>query len=423
MINATEKDAINLMREIDLQKEELSEKEKRNIDILEILRKHGPISRPDISKEMGVNVVTISNYVDEFIKRNVVFEKELDVSEGGRRPLLLDLNPQAGYVIGVGLNLLNMVGLLVDLKGNIVTKTQIVRPKASVKEISESLLEIVREIMRRSKEYTANIRGIGVGVAGLINKKDGSVHWPQKMDHYYTYASVDLPLKNLMEKEFNLPTLIENDATTACFGEHWLQKDLGFKNCLYMFSGVGCGIMINGEVYRGAQGYAGEVSIYNYKEQDSFSCEIGNDCFLKRWEIDLGILEDAKKTLAANKEQAAKFFSLTSSALDNVDLKSVFIAGRARNEIALTVLERAAKRLGIKIAYLVNLLNPEAVIIGGGLEEAGEEFLNKVSQTVRDWAFKEATDDLKIAYSQLKENAVALGAASLVMQKVFAQLW
>jgi DNA-binding Lrp family transcriptional regulator len=149
------------MTEIDFQKEELTEKERRNIDILEILRRRGPISRPDISKEMGVNVVSISNYVDEFIKRNFVFEKELDVSEGGRRPVLLDLNAQAGYVIGVGLNLSNMVGLLTDLKGNIITKTQITRPKATVKEISESLLDITREILRRSKEFTPNIKGIG----------------------------------------------------------------------------------------------------------------------------------------------------------------------------------------------------------------------------------------------------------------------
>jgi len=411
------------MHEIDFQKEELSEKERRNIDILEILRKRGPISRPDISKELGVNVVTISNYIDEFIKRNMVFEKELDVSEGGRRPVLLDLNPQAGYVIGVGLNLLNMVGLLVDLKGNIITKTQIVRPKASVKEISESLLEIVREILRRSKEYASSIQGIGVGVAGLINKKDGTVHWPQKMNHYYTYASVDVPLKGLMEKEFNLPTLIENDATSACFGEHWLDLEKSYKNCLYMFSGVGCGIMINGEVYRGAQGYAGEVSIYNYKEQDLFSCAAGNDCFIKRWEIDLGIVDDVKSSLSFDKEKAARFFRLTSSNIDNVDLKSVFIAARAGEEIACSALDRAAKRLGIKIAYLVNLLNPEAVVIGGGLEEAGEDFLKKVNQTVKAWSFREATDDLRIVYSQLRENAVALGAASLVMQKIFAQLW
>ena len=132
------------MRAPDLASTDLNEKEKRNIEILDILRRRGPISRPDISKEMGLNVVTISNYVDDFIKHNLVYEKELDVSEGGRRPVLLDLNPHAGFIVGVGLNLMNMVGLLVDLKGNIVTKTQTARPKASVKEIAECLLEIIR---------------------------------------------------------------------------------------------------------------------------------------------------------------------------------------------------------------------------------------------------------------------------------------
>ncbi len=410
------------MRPTDLQKEISSEKERRSVDILEIVRRSGPISRPDISQEMGINVVTISNYVDEFIKHNLVYEKELDVSEGGRRPVLLDLNPQAGYVIGVGLNLMNMVGVLVDLKGNIVTKTQITRPKASVKEITECLLEIIREILRRSKEYTAKIKGIGVGIAGLVNKKDGSIHWPQKMDHYYTYASVDLPLRDLIEKEFNLPVLIENDATAACFGEHWLDLQRGLENVIYMFSGVGCGIMIGGEIYTGSNGYAGEVAIYNFKEQDLFNCDEARGCFLKRWEADLGIVEEIKEMLGRDRHAAAKFFALTSSNINNVDLKSVFIAGRAKDPLAMTALEKAAKRLGIKIAYLVNLLNPQVVVIGGGIEEAGDGFLNLVSATVKDWAFKEETEDLKIVYSQLRENAVALGAASMVTQKVFAQV-
>ena len=410
------------MHTLDLQKEAFSEKEKRNIEIFDILRKRGPISRSDISQGMGINVVTISNYIDDFIKGKLVYEKDLDVSEGGRRPVLLDLNPRAGFAVGVGLNLMNMVGLLVDLKGNIITKTQIASPHTSVKDVSECLLEIVREILRRSKGYAENIKGIGIGVAGLINKKDNSIHWPQKMDHYYTYASVDLPLKGLMEKEFNLPTLIENDATSACFGEHWLDLEEGYKNVLYMFSGVGCGMMINGELYRGSQGYAGEVSVYNYKEQDSLACPDNQPCLVKRWDMDLGIVNDVKTILLNSREKADEFFHLTSTKAESADLKSIFIAARARNETVLAVLDRAAKRLGIKIAYLVNLLNPQVVVIGGGLEESGEEFLNRVRSTVMDWAFREATSDLKIVYSQLRENAVAMGAASLVLEKVFAQL-
>jgi len=405
-----------------LQSGELTEKEKRFIEILEILRRRGPISRPEISKEMGINVVTVSNYIDDFLKNKLVYEKELDISEGGRRPVLLDLNPQAGYFIGVGLNLMNMVGLLVDLKGNIVTKTQIARPAASVKEIAECLLDIIREILRRSKEYTPDIKGIGVGIAGLINKKDGSIHWPQKMDHYYTYASVDLPLGELIQKEFNLPALIENDASAACFGEHWLDLGREMRNIIYMFSGVGCGIMIDGQIYNGANGYAGEVSIYNYKEDELFNCASGRSCFLKRWEMDLGIIADVKDMLSKDKNNAEGFYKLTSSNRDNVDLKSVFIAARARNEIACAALDNAAKRLGVRIAYLVNLLNPQTVVIGGGLEEAGEDFLNRVNSTVKDWAFREVTEDLKIAYSQLRENAVALGAACLIMQKVFSRI-
>jgi len=412
---------LRAMRTLELRKGDFSEKEKRNIEILEILRRYGPISRPDISKEMGINVVTVSNYIDDFIRSDLVYEKSLDVSEGGRRPTLLDLNPKAAYTIGVGLNLMNMVGILMDVRGGIITKTQIARPRPAVKEITESVLEIIRELLRRSKDYTDGIKGIGVGIAGLVNKKDGSIHWPQKVDHHYTYASVDLPLRDLLEKEFSLPVLVENDATAACFGERWFDLARGYRNVLYMFSGVGCGIMINGEVYTGAQGYAGEVSVYNFRDDDRFHCDAGCSCFIKRWEMDMGILEETRARLQRDKAAAASFMRLTSTPLDKVDLKTIFAAARAQDPLAAGVLEGAAERLGIKIATLVNLLNPQVVVIGGGLEEAGEGFLNKVAQTVKAWAFREATDELKIAYSQLRENAVAIGSASLVMQNIFAR--
>jgi predicted NBD/HSP70 family sugar kinase len=189
-----------------------------------------------------------------------------------------------------------------------------------------------------------------------------------------------------------------------------------------MFSGVGCGMIINGELYRGAQGYAGEVSVYNYKEQDLFSCEAAGSCFVKRWDLDLGVVEDVKKTLLKEKQSAEEFFRISSANIEDLDLKSIFNAARLKNPVALNSLAKAAKRLGIKVAYLVNLLNPQIVVIGGGFEDAGEEFLNTVRSTVMDWAFREATSNLKIVYSQLRENAVAMGASSLVLEKVFAQL-
>ncbi len=400
----------------------ITEKGRRNIAILEVLRRQGPISRPDISTRLGMNVVTISHYIDDFLKNNLVYEKQLDASEGGRRPILLDLNPKAAYAIGVGLNLTNIVGLLVDLKGNILTKAQVDRPKASVKEIAECLIEIIGKVLKRSKEYTDRIEGVGVGIAGLVNKNDGSVHWPERIGNRYSYASVNIPLKDLIEKEFNLTAIIENDATAACFGEQWLSLSPDIGNIIFMYSGVGCGIMLDGKVYTGAQGYAGEVAIHNQKEDHLFNCTPGNPCFLKRWEMDLGIVEELKNKLSKDKETASEILSLADEKIENIDLKIVFIAARLKNSLVQEALNMAAKRLGIKIAYLVNLLNPQVVIIGGGLEEAGEDFLNTVSQTVNNWAFKEVTKGLKIIYSKLRENASAQGAACLVMRSLFARV-
>lgn len=411
------------MRHGNLGNQELTEKEKRSIDILEMLRRFGPISRPEISQRLGVNIVTVSNYIEDFIKNKIVLEKELDVSEGGRRPVLLDLNPQAAYAVGVGLNLMNMVGLLVDAKGNIVLKTQIKRPQASVKEIVEVIFEITREILRRSKKYMPDIKGIGIGIAGIIDKKEGSIHWPEKLNnHNYTYASVNVPLRDLIEKEFGLPTVIENDATAACFGEQWLDLEPGLKNVIYMISGVGCGIMINGEIYTGSKGCAGEISINNYKKDNLFNCSLGNPCFLKRWEIDLGIVREARNKLSGSSHETSKIIELVDNKIEDIDLRSIFVAAKEGDKLAREILNVAAERLGIKISYLVNLLNPEAVVIGGGLEEAGEEFLLKVSQVIKDWSFREITEDLKIVYSQLRENAVALGASSLIVRQVFAHV-
>jgi predicted NBD/HSP70 family sugar kinase len=411
------------MQPINFGSKELTEKEKRSIDILEMLRRYGPISRPEISQRLGVNIVTVSHYIEDFIKNKLVLEKELDISEGGRRPVLLDLNPTIAFAVGVGLNLINMVGVLVDIKGNILLKTQVKNPGSSVKEIIDSVFEIIGEIIKRSKDYTQNIKGIGVGIAGIINKQNGSIHWPERINnHNYTYTSVNLPLKELIEKEFGLPTTIENDATSACLGEQWLALDPEVRNVIYMFSGVGCGIMINGQIYTGSKGCAGEISIHNYKQDNLFNCPEGNPCFLKRWEIDLGIVQEVKDKLSANPGDDSKLRELVNNKIKEVDLKTVFLAARGNDKIAKEALDIAARRLGIKIAYLVNLLNPEVVIIGGGLGEAGDEFLIKVNQTIREWAFREAIEDLKVVYSELKENAVALGAASLVVRGIFAHM-
>lgn len=407
-----------------LRGEEWTEREKRNLAILEIVRRFGPITRPEISRTLGLNIVTVSNYIEEFINKNLVFEKEFDISEGGRRPILLDINPESGFVIGIGVNLLNIVGVLVDFKGKVLTRSSLERKDIGVRDIVNCIIEIISQIVSKTKNNNTKIKGVGIGIAGIINKKDGSLRWPEKVGSGYDYASIYVPLKNIIEKQFGLPVIIENDATSACFGEQWLDLEPGIKHLVYMFSGVGCGIMINGEIYTGAGGSAGEVSIYNPKEETPFNCSAGKPCFLKRWDIDFGMAQEARRRITERsdaREEGKRILELANGEVKNINLKHIFQASKESDPLALELLDQAAKQLGIKIAYLVNFLNPEVVIIGGGLEEAGDVFLNTVRSTVSAWAFEEMVSNVRIVYSTLGENAVSLGAASLLMRQVFCQ--
>ncbi len=408
------------MPQINFCNEVLSDREKKNLNILSVIRRQGPLTRAEISQASGLNLVTVSNYLENMMSRRLVFEKEFDVSEGGRRPILLDINPEAGFVIGVGLNFLNIVGVLLDLKGKIITRVVLERKDVGIRNIIGHISIVVNSVLDKAGEAKSKIRGIGVGIAGIVNKKDGSLRFPEKVDDNYNYASVFVPLKDVLEKEFSLPVFVENDATCACFGEQWLNSDLSIKNLIYMFSGVGCGIMINGEIYTGSTGSAGEVSVYNPKENISFNCQAGNPCFLKRWEIDFGITEEARRE-AAKPGYSGKLLELASGNPQNINLKLIFQAARENDKFACELLEKAAKQLGVKIAFLVNLLNPQVVVVGGGMEDAPEVFLTALKSTVCDWAFEEMLSVTKIVYSDLGENAVALGAGSLVMRQVFSK--
>lgn len=396
----------------------LSERSRKNLAILDAIRRAGPISKAEISKSVGLNVVTISNYIDELLRLHLVLEKDLDVSGGGRRPVLLGLNPEAGLSIGVGTNLFSTVAVSVDLSGKIFTHMKIDKKTSDVKEVVNSILEIIRKTLD-SIESKDKIKGIGLGIAGIIDKEKDSVRWPQKLADSYNYATITLPLKDIIEKEFGLPCLIENDATAACFGEQWLTLSPEVKNVLFLFSGVGCGIMINGDIYHGSTGCAGEISIYNQAEDKDFNCAAGNPCFLKRWEADLGMTEEAKRILKSG-NKSSKILARAGT-LDNITLRDIFDAAKAKDEIAVSIVKNAGKRLGIRAAYLVNIFNPQVLIIGGGMEEVSEILLDVVRRAVSEWAFEEMAREVKIIPSSLGENAVALGAANLVIRQVFSQ--
>ncbi len=394
----------------------LTERERKNVAILDSIKRYGPISRTDISKMTKLNIVTVSNYVNNFIEQGIVIEKGLDISSGGRRPTIVVLNPKSAYVIGVDLGIFAVRAVLSDLEGAIAAQSKAPRPRDSADSVVKTVIEQVDQVIKSSNVDPKKIRGIQIGASGVIDREVGTVRCTEGV------ASIYVPITTLLQEKFKMPVKLDHDVTTAAYGEWSLGAGTDVDIMLFMFSGVGCGMIINGEIYHGSSGTAGEVSI---KEgvppaADVADVWIGNISALKPWAAHLGIPDEAREALKSG--TASRISELVKGELDQITLETVIQALKDGDKLAIEIVQKAGERLGIRIAFLINLMNPGAVVIGGGIEAAGPAVIEAVKKMVRMYAFEEMANAVKIVPARLGENSVALGAASLVIRDVFSSL-
>lgn len=390
---------------------ELNDHEKKNLQILDTIRKRGPIARAEISRLIGLNIVTVTSYVDQYIKKGVIKEVGIDVSSGGRKPTLVDLNPQATFLIGVGLNAVDMMATLCNLKGEIMFSVKKERPLQAGEAMVHSMIELVQDLIQKSKVDTGKVHGIGIGIPGIFNRDNNTVRWPVGL--LEEDMAISVSIHGLFEEKFGLPTIVDNDANAAVFGEDWYGKGLGVQHAIYLYSGNGCGIMINGQIYRGANGCAGE---WLFEQEDNLLPALIESYKTGTWSMDLGI------SLTAQTEQKShldsKIYQIEKDP-SKITFLTVVKAAEMNDAYAIELLKKAGARLGRKAAFLVNLFNPEILIVGGGIEMGGAYILDAVRETVKRAAVIEATEKLRVVPSQLGENGVALGAAALVAQNYF----
>jgi len=400
------------MKTMELEDHALTERERKNVSILESIKRYGPISRTDISKLTKLNIVTVSNYVNNFIEQGLVIEKGLDISSGGRRPTIVVLNPKSSYVIGVDLGVFHVRTVLADLEGVIIAHSRAGRPRDAADHVVSTLIEEIEKTIKSSGVDPKRIRGIQIGASGVIDREVGTIRCTEGV------ASIYVPVTSLLQDRFKMPAKLEHDVTTAAYGEWSLGAGTDVDIMLFMYSGVGCGMIINGEIYHGISGTAGEVSI---KDQlDIGDVWIGNISALKPWAAHLGIPDEARDMLG--KGGMSKISELVQGNLEKITLETVFEAVKSGDKVALEIVQRAGERLGVRVAFLINLLNPGAVVIGGGVEAAGPVLIESVKKMVRMCAFEEMANAVKIVPARLGENSVALGAASLVIRDVFASV-
>nr|MBU1328654.1 ROK family transcriptional regulator [Candidatus Omnitrophota bacterium] len=397
-----------------------SDHERKNFAILELIRRNGPITRADISKVTDLNIVTVSNYINSYIDKGLVSEGGMEVSTGGRKPTVVKLNDDSMYAIGIDLGHLDvfgttMIGLVTDLAGRVITKVKKARIKDSMDKIIEASLELIDELLKKKGVDKNKIRGVGIGVSGVIDEHLGTVRDSAKNGIRASYVSI----KGMIEQRFGLPSFIGNDATFAAFGEKMHALPMDIQDVIYMYSDVGSGIIIKGAMYCGASGSAGEVRI-NCPRNEEYLQVSKNVSLLLPAGLDLGLVSQVKKLIKED-DVKTKILEFCDNKLDNITIDHIIEAAKAGDALAIELLEDGAVNLGIRIAYLVNLFNPEIVVIGGGIEKAGSLLLEPLRRTVRKWAFEEPANVVKIIPAKLGEDSVALGAASVVIRDIFVQ--
>lgn len=397
----------------------LSDREKKNLLFLDIILRKGPISRTDISKETEYNIVTVSNYINNFIQKGIVVERGCDISSGGRKPTLLELDTRGGYVIGMDIGPVNIIGIMIDLGNKVIVREKTERPQGHMEEVIKAAEKLLNGVIETSTVQKNKIHGIGFGVSGIVDEDTGTIHDTDPR-RGRTSGSIN-SFRSSIEARFGIPVFVGNDATCAAFGEKRLSIDRNVENMLYVYSDVGCGIIIKNDIYCGSGGSAGEMQLClkdgNGREMGFSPSELS---YLRPMGIDLGIVANARKVI--DEGVGTKILELANGKADNIRLDHVIKAAENGDRPAIDLIESAGINLGTRIAYLINLFNPEIVVIGGGIEKAGELLLGPVRNTIRKLAFEEPGMNVRILSSALGEDAVALGGASLVLREVFTQI-
>jgi N-acetylglucosamine repressor len=392
----------------------LSDHEKKNLLILETIRRKGPVARADISRLVDLNNVTVTSYVDQYLKKGVLQEAGVHISTGGRKPTLVDLDATRAFAIGVGLNMVHHIAVLTNLKGKIIHKVKVDRlPEAGARPV-DAILSTIELLIRESGVDVAKIHGVGVGLPGVVNQNNGTVRWPRGLVDQDLH--INISVSGQIYDKFKLPAILDNDANTAVFAEQWVSETgLNVDSAVYLYSGSGCGFLIDGHIYRGHTGSAGEF-LFDLTREDPVGW-VSEAAKSGSWTIDLGIALRARQELAQHPDSV--LHRLCGGQTDQIHLQMVAEAAGSGDAFASALLSRTGAELGRKAALLVNLINPELIIIGGGIEAAGIILLDAVRQRIRECAIPEAAEKTKVVPSRLGEDAVPLGAAALVIQNCF----
>lgn len=279
------------------------------------------------------------------------------------------------------------------------------------KAVVDRIVFAVNAAMAQAELKTSEFIGLGIAAAGILDTKRGIVTTSPNLPHWRNVS-----LRDILAEKLGLGTYIINDANAAALGEHRFGAGRGFDNMIYLTvsTGIGGGIIANGELYSGTDGCAGELGHMTI-EVDGPQCHCGNLGCLEALASGWAVAREAKERI--NQGEKSSVIEFTGGKLEDITAETVAMAARRGDKLAASIVSDAANYLGVGLANLVNIFNPELIVIGGGLSKMGGMLLGPARKVVRARAFTLPARTVRIVRAGLGSNAGIIGAAAYVFEQ------
>lgn len=372
--------------------------------VLQLIRREGRISRADIAKYTQLSRSTVSSIITDLLEDSLVTETGIGTSKGGRRPIILEFNYQANYIIGLDVSRNSVTAVITDLNARVCARQHIPFNVNDGPQVGMPIIkQLISTMLKDSPVARGKISAIGVGVPGPLDYRSGRTIAPPVMPGWD-----NVPIKDELLQTFHLPISIDNDANLAAMAEYRWGTGQGAQNLIYIYlssAGIGSGLIIEGHLYRGSIGSAGEIghTTLNITSQES---QPGPN--------NIGTLESLASQPTLLREARA------AGLIDEKATIEDFLRLVENSAQSCQLLRQKAHYIGVAIAGIINILNPDRVVVGGVMPENSPLMIDTIRETVDQRALSIAVHNTSIVAGKLGRNVVALGAAALATERLFA---
>ncbi len=370
--------------------------------ILNAIKSRGPIGRADVARMTGLSPATVTGITGDLIEEGLVFEKEQGESNRGRPPILLAINPRGGFVIGIKLMEEHAIGALTDLEATVIAKAEEPFHGTAAESALDALDRLVTKLLEDGGIARDRLLGVGVGLAGIVDSTNGLL----RQSPFFGWR--DLPLRDMIHARVRTPVFIDNDVNTLTQAEHLFGSGQGVDHFLTLTigRGIGLGVVLNGQFYRGAGGGAGEFGHITIDPSGPL-CDCGRRGCLETYTADPALLR-----IAAEAHRAGTLPAVAST-------DELLALAEAGDAAAQAIFAHAGELLGGAVANLINVLNPERILVSGEGARYGRWIFDPLQAAIRDNALPALLADVEIRLDPWGDDVWARGAASLVLRQLF----